>query len=78
MRIKTKFLNEHGYDSDLKRAKKVFNTENEYFITNVRMGNWMTYLEFEGIDGCWNSAMFDVDYDELKNYTETEHTYLRF
>jgi len=54
-----------GWPLEQERADKVFIKGTQYLCIGGDMGQSSTYLEFEGINGSWNSALFDVDIDTL-------------
>ena len=54
------FLNRNGYDAERKRAAAVFDTNKEYTLKTIDIGNWSSSVSFEEVAGSWNSVMFDT------------------
>lgn len=52
------FLNRNGYDSERERAASVFTAGKEYTVRDVSIGSWTTSLQFDEVEGRWNSVMF--------------------
>lgn len=59
---KVKFLNENGYDSEREHAAKFFKTGEILTIEEIYVGRSSSTVEFEGIEGKFNTVMFaDVE-----------------
>ena len=71
--IKTKFLNKNGYDAEREAAAKIFKEGKEYEIIGGDLhGSFSTYI-FKGIQGSWNTVMFDVSWEQAVHLLE-DHT----
>lgn len=57
---KMKFLAENGYAFELAAANSKFNKGDVLTVAKVRVGKWHTDIEFEGVDGRFNSVMFEL------------------
>jgi hypothetical protein len=68
--MKTKFLNRNGYDCERVRAAEIFNTEDEYEIIGGYVGGSMSFFEFKGIPGQWNTVMFSTSWEEAHHLME--------
>jgi len=58
------FTGEGGYDRERIAARERFTIGEKYLITGGSMSQSCTRISFDGIEGSWNSVMFD--YDESK------------
>jgi hypothetical protein len=56
---KVLFLGRNGYDHQLKEARKVFLLDHIYTVESCDIGPWSSTLTFVGIDGSYNSVMFE-------------------
>lgn len=56
---KVRFLNKNGYDSDRNRAASILDTETIYVVENCNVGDWSSTYQFYGIDGHFNTVMFE-------------------
>lgn len=61
MRYLTTFTGVGGYENEQKAALKVFKVGQEYEVVGGRMGGSHTSIRLKGIEGNWNSTLFDVD-----------------
>lgn len=50
-----------GYDREQRNAAKVFTVGRQYKIVSGQVGRFHTSLQFEGIEGNWNDALFTYD-----------------
>lgn len=57
----TRFLGEGGYDAEREQALEVFTVGKKYRVIGGSMGQLSTRIELEGVPGCWNSVLFDID-----------------
>lgn len=57
---KVKFVNHNGYESEREHAASVFNESDELTVEMCRIGNSSSTYKFEGIDGNWNTVMFEA------------------
>lgn len=53
------YTGQGGYVLDRKRADRILEGGKAYKVSKARVGSWMTMLTLEGIEGKWNSAMFE-------------------
>ena len=74
--IYAKFLNENGYESERKRAAEVFDPEKEYEIIGGSIGNSNSDYVFKGIEGYWNTVMFNVRFEEVQHLMD--HNYAKY
>lgn len=56
---KVKFTGENGSNYDQIQALKVLNVGQEYTVDKVEIGNWYSYVRLQGVNGRFNTAMFD-------------------
>jgi hypothetical protein len=59
-----KFHGNGGYRTERERASRIFEPGRVYRVTGGTMGRSHSELEIEGVDGLWNSALFDVNLAE--------------
>lgn len=65
------FLGENGYPSELARAMEVFEVGTYYTVAEIEIGNSSSIFMFEGINGWWNTVMFQYDH-ELEHTTRSD------
>lgn len=53
------FLNRNGYPSDLERAQKVLFEGQRYIVASVRIGGSSSRYKLEGVNGEFNTVMFE-------------------
>jgi hypothetical protein len=55
------FLNKNGYDHELEKFRKLYSEldEPKLYVECVYINNWRSELKFEGINGTFNSVMFE-------------------
>jgi hypothetical protein len=56
-----KFTAKGGWPHQLKEAKEVLTLGETYEIVKWEMASWHTDITLKGIDGTWNSCMFEYD-----------------
>jgi hypothetical protein len=72
-KVYAKFLNTGGHEFQRKKAAEIFDTEKEYRITGGSIGDSYSYFTFEGIEGTFNTVMFDTPWEEAQHLME--HNY---
>jgi hypothetical protein len=55
------FLGRNGYELGLQQALKVLEVGKQYRVTGGSQGQSHTSLTLEGVDGSFNSVMFEYD-----------------
>lgn len=55
------FTGRNGYELENKRANEVLTVGKIYRVIGGEMGQSYTYLELKGVNGSWNSVMFDIE-----------------
>lgn len=55
------YTGQGGYDEEIKQADQVFERGKSYLCIGGSMSQSYTSLRFEGIEGGWNSCLFDCD-----------------
>jgi hypothetical protein len=70
------FTGKGGYPAENAKANAAFVIGNRYVITSGTMGQSSTSLMIEGVEGSWNSVMFD--YDEKSAPIENHYGSLKF
>lgn len=48
-----------GYEGEGKRASEKLTVGKRYIVKNVAVGRWHTGIQLEGIQGSFNSVLFD-------------------
>ena len=68
--IYAKFLNRNGYESEREKAAKVFHPSKKYKIIGGYIGGSHSSFQFEGIEGSWNTVMFDTYWEDAQHLME--------
>jgi len=68
--IYAKFLNKNGYEFERERAAEVFDPKKKYKIIGGYIGNSSSSFQFEGIEGSWNTVMFDKSWEDAQHLME--------
>ncbi len=71
MKAQARFLNKNGYDMEREEAATIFDETTWYDITYARMGRSTSSFKFSGIDGSWNTVMF-----ETRGKIDWDHDYI--
>lgn len=53
------FTGTHGTDIDREKALKTFLVGRRYIVEEVKISHWSTIIRLEGIQGWWNSVLFE-------------------
>lgn len=68
MRIKKGYVVFHGnggYPSERGKASKILEIGKHYRVIGGDENSCVTYIRLEGINGRWNTALFDGDFNSL-------------
>lgn len=57
---KVRFLDANGYDAQLLRARERFYKGQILIVRSRDVGDWSSSLSFEGVEGNFNSVMFEI------------------
>ena len=55
-----KFTGEGGWDSQIAAATPYFDPDRVYTVTTVDDRGFISYLTFDGVEGSFNSVMFEL------------------
>lgn len=58
---KVRFLGEGGYPYQLDEALNRFETDEALKVEDVSIGDWQSTYRFEGVNGRWNTVMFEPE-----------------
>lgn len=70
-----RYIGKNGYEFERNKADKVFDKEKQYKIVGGYLGDSSSAYEFEGIEGSWNTVMFDADDGAWGKLTPTYRGY---
>jgi hypothetical protein len=56
---RVRFLGKGGYPQQLDEAIGEFDVGEELTVKDVRIGDWASTYRFNGVDGRWNTVMFE-------------------
>lgn len=72
--MKTIYHGRGGWDYERAEAEKLFTIGDEYEIVDANVGSSKTYLTLKGVQGVYNSVLFDVDIGKLIEKFGTTYT----
>lgn len=55
------FTGKNGYPYQNQKANQILTIGQKYKVIGGKMGAYHTSLKLEGVDGEWNSVMFDIE-----------------
>jgi len=73
IRIDTVYTAEGGYPHEIEKADKVFTRGQKVVIVGGRVGSFRTVVKIEGVEGDFNSCLFDANKEELFKKLPSEY-----
>ena len=59
------FRDRGGYPCERKKASEILEVGRSYKVTGGVEHSCVTYINLEGVEGSWNTALFDCDRETL-------------
>lgn len=74
---KVKYIGEGGFQIERDHANKVFVVGQEYEVIGGSIYSWSSEFVLAGIDGSWNTTLFDTGFDIFSTWECMCHDYPR-
>lgn len=64
--IKVIFTGEGGTEQDKAKAIHFLWVNKEYEVEDAKIGKWRSEIKVVGVDGYFNTSLFDLDFDLIR------------